>query len=98
MSRANKWRMMAGKALDVSPDLVVNIPRITVIGSFQMYVENHQGLVRFTSQQLRLRTEGGELLITGEGLVIRRVLADEVFLEGQISSVQFLQGGSGRRE
>lgn len=76
--------------LKKSVHTILNVPRVTVIGTYQVYIENHQGILEFTSQRLRLRMEAGQLHITGRGLTIRHVNREEMFVEGEhIASLTF---------
>ncbi|GAA0362577.1 sporulation protein YqfC [Bacillus horti] len=90
-----KWqqkikRWTAGM-LDLPKDVVLDLPRITMIGPLQLYIENHRGVLVFSTEELRLLLSNkGQLLIRGERLVIRQILPEEVLLEGFIREVHYL--------
>ncbi|QDX93291.1 sporulation protein YqfC [Brevibacillus laterosporus] len=90
-----KWsrrlRRMAVGVLDLPQDVVLEVPRITMIGHLQMYIENHRGVLQFSENELRLLLTNGQLLVIGEQLVIRAILKEEVLLEGRIGKVTFIQ-------
>lgn len=90
-----KWsrrlRQMAVGVLDLPQDVVLEVPRITMIGHLQMYIENHRGVLQFSENELRLLLTNGQLLVIGEQLVIRAILKEEVLLEGRIGKVTFIQ-------
>jgi sporulation protein YqfC len=90
-----RWRKsirnLAVSIMDLPQDLVLNMPRMTMIGNVQMTIENHRGLDLFSSQLLRLRFEGGALEVAGENLVIRNMLKNEVLIEGTIHRVAYLK-------
>lgn len=69
---------------------MMEMPRITMIGQLQMYIENHRGVLWFSNQELRLLLTKGQLLIRGENLVIRAILPEEVLVEGIVSQVLFI--------
>jgi len=87
-----KLRNWTARILDLPQDVVLNLPRITMIGGIQMTVENHRGVLHFSSESLRLAMEKGELEITGNELVIRNIGAEEVFVEGTITGVKLSAG------
>ncbi|MFO7263937.1 MAG: sporulation protein YqfC [Bacillaceae bacterium G1] len=92
MNRWAAWKKRLGSSLDVPLNTILNIPRVTVIGTYQVYVENHQGILEFSSQRLRLRTVAGQLQITGQGLMIRQINHEEIFVEGErIASLTFTE-------
>lgn len=92
MNRWSRLKKRLGMSLDVPLNTILNIPRVTIIGTYQVYVENHQGILEFTSQRLRLRMVAGQLQITGQGLMIRQISREEMFVEGEvIASLTFTE-------
>lgn len=88
---SRRLRRLAVGVLDLPQDVVLEVPRITMIGHLQMYIENHRGVLHFNDKELRLLLTRGQLLIQGEQLVIRAILPEEVLLEGRIAGVKFLE-------
>jgi sporulation protein YqfC len=90
-----KWRQnitnWMTKTLELPADVVMDLPRITMIGQLHIYIENHQGVLRFTDQELRLRLKQGQLLIKGKDFVLKTILPEEILLEGTIESVVYLE-------
>lgn len=85
-----KWRRFTTGVLDMPQDVTMEMPRITMIGQLQMYIENHRGVLWFSNQELRLLLTKGQLLIRGQNLVIRAILPEEVLVEGIVDQVVFL--------
>jgi len=75
--------------LDLPQDLLQEMPRITLIGNKELYIENHRGLLHFSSSQLKLALAKGSLEIVGEGLVIRNILGQELKIEGIIGEIRY---------
>lgn len=91
MRRLNKMvrRWMTDK-MDLPADVMMDLPRITMIGQLHIYIENHRGVLRFSNQELRLLLEQGQLLIKGDGFVIKTILPEELLLEGRIDQVLYI--------
>jgi sporulation protein YqfC len=85
--RVRNW--MANK-MDLPQDVMMDLPRITMIGQIHIYVENHRGLLSFTDKELRLLLKQGQLLIKGKGFVIKTILPEEILLEGKIDQVIYI--------
>lgn len=86
------FRRWAAGALDLPKDVVLDMPRITMIGPLQMYVENHRGVLLFHHQELRLLLSNqSQLIVRGEKLVIRQIVPEEVLLEGMIREIKYLE-------
>jgi sporulation protein YqfC len=84
----NKWMM---QKLDLPADVIMDLPRITMIGQLHIYIENHKGVKAFSNDQLTLKLKSGALVIKGKEFVIKTILPEEILLEGTISSVYFEQ-------
>ncbi len=78
------------RSLEVPPDVMMDLPRITMIGQLHIYIENHKGLLTFTDQEVRLLLKQGQLLIKGSHFVIKTILPEEILLEGEIEKVMFI--------
>lgn len=87
-NRLKQWLI---NNVELPADVVADLPRITMIGQLHMYIENHHGVVAFSKHELRLHLKQGQLLIKGEGFVLKTILPEEILLEGTIEFVQFLQ-------
>ena len=77
--------------LDLPQDLLQDMPRITLIGNKELYIENHCGVLYFSSEQLKLALAKGALEITGQGLVIRNILGQELAVEGVIGEISYIE-------
>ncbi len=75
--------------LDLPQDVVFDLPRVTMIGNMQLYVENHRGVLHFSETYLKLALTQGSMEIRGKQLSIRAILAEEVFIEGLIDEVKY---------
>ncbi|WP_284140438.1 MULTISPECIES: sporulation protein YqfC [unclassified Virgibacillus] len=78
------------KYLALPSDVVLELPRITVIGQIHAYIENHKGLALFTDEELRLRATKGYIQIKGSSFVLKMMLPEEILLEGTITDIRFI--------
>ncbi|WP_070120630.1 sporulation protein YqfC [Bacillus marinisedimentorum] len=85
--RIKRW--MTNK-MELPADVVMDLPRITMIGQLHIYIENHRGVLLFSENELRLLLKQGQLLIKGRQFVLKNILPEEILLEGQIDQVYFL--------
>lgn len=76
--------------LEIPKDLVLDLPKITVIGRNELYLENHRGIIEYSSQRLRINLSRGFLEILGEKLEIKALLPDEIKIWGEIRSFKFV--------
>ncbi|WP_210366883.1 sporulation protein YqfC [Bacillus sp. REN3] len=91
---AKKWgqsiRNWITQKMDLPPDVMMDLPRITMIGQVHIYIENHRGLLSFSERELRLLIEQGQLLVKGKAFVIKTILPEEILLEGKIDQVIYI--------
>lgn len=83
----NAW---TAKLLDVPQDVTLDLPRLTMIGNMQLYIENHRGVLHFSSDSLKLALGKGSLEVSGKDLTIRAILTEEVLVEGNIHDIKYL--------
>lgn len=76
--------------MDLPADVMMDLPRITMIGQIHIYIENHRGLLAFKDNEVRLLLKQGQLLIKGQSFVIKTILPEEILLEGKIDQVLYL--------
>ncbi|WNF38934.1 sporulation protein YqfC [Bacillaceae bacterium IKA-2] len=82
-------RWMTDK-MELPADVTMNLPRITMIGQLHIYIENHRGVLKFTTAELRLLLEQGQLIVKGKNFVIKTILPEELLLEGTIEQVIYI--------
>lgn len=69
---------------------MLSLPRITLTGNREVYVENYKGISAYTTEEVRLGTGSGIIRISGENLVIKALNTDEIVLSGIISMVELI--------
>lgn len=75
--------------LELPQDVLQELPRITLIGNKELYIENHRGVLSFSSGQITIALAKGSLEIFGEGLMIRNILGQELAVEGSIGEIRY---------
>lgn len=75
--------------LDLPQDVLQELPRITLIGNKELYIENHRGVLHFSSGQLTIALANGSLEISGQELMIRNILGQELAVEGIIGEIRY---------
>src|SRR5690625_1088969 len=83
-----KWMT---EKMQLPADVMLDLPRVTMIGQLHIYIENHRGVLRFSKEELRLLFTQGQLLIKGENFIIKTILPKELLLEGRIDKVIYIQ-------
>jgi sporulation protein YqfC len=84
-----KWRENVADFFELPKDLLLNLPRLTLIGNIQLYLENYGGIIEYSEELLRLKVRGGEIIIRGKNLAIKNFFGEEIFIEGTIKSLEY---------
>ena len=82
-------RAMA-ELLEIPKDLVLDLPKITIIGTNELYLENHKGIIGYSGECLRISLTRGYMEIDGENLEIKALMPDDMTITGEIRAVKFL--------
>ncbi len=70
-------------------EVLLDLPRITLVGNVQLYIENHRGVIAYDENKVRLAVKGGEIIVCGEELHIKNLLEEELLIKGLISSLAY---------
>lgn len=90
MQRRQKGMLQSlARRLDIPQDIVLDLPRITMLGNKQILVENHKGIIEYTSQLVRISLSQGELTIIGSGLMLGNLQQEQILVEGEIREVRY---------
>lgn len=85
-----RFRSLLIEQFSLPSDVILEMPRITIIGHIHFYIENHQGLVTYSDNELKLKINKGYVQIKGSSFVLKMMLPKEIMLEGTISEVKLL--------
>jgi sporulation protein YqfC len=90
----DKRREIISKAmadlLEIPADLVLDLPRLTITGRNELYLENHKGIIEYSTVRMRINLSRGFLEVNGDNLEIQALMPDEMRVIGEISSIKYL--------
>lgn len=78
---------LAGQ-FELPGEILLDLPKATLVGDLQVLIENHRGVVEYTPQRIRVATSRGELSVTGRRLRIGSIFQAELVIEGRITGVE----------
>lgn len=88
-SSKRKIQHSLANMLEIPEDMLLNLPKVTMLGNTHVFIENHRGVIEYTPQKLRIGVAFGEIIITGTDFFLKNIFSDELSLEGKIDSVVF---------
>ncbi len=85
--KKNRLQSTFADFFELPRDLVLDLPRIILVGKRQVYIENHKGIVEYSPTRIKVNTGVGVAILVGENLTVRNLYAKDLFIEGDISSL-----------
>ncbi|BCV25639.1 MAG TPA: sporulation protein YqfC [Firmicutes bacterium] len=89
MKRGVRLGRRLADLLEIPEDIVLDLPRVTLVGNLQLVMENHRGIVEYGPERVRLALAQGELVVSGSDLALVSLSEEEIIVEGQISRIEF---------
>ena len=88
LRRKGNLQSLAG-LLEIPQDIILDLPRITMLGNKQLLVENHKGIIEYTPSLVRIKLTQGELYIQGSNLSLGNLQAEQILVEGVVQEVKY---------
>lgn len=80
---------MLARFFELPEEILLDLPKVTLLGDVQVLIENHRGLELFRPERITVRTASGRLTVGGRNLRVGAVDRESVVLTGEISSIAF---------
>ncbi|BAK80992.1 sporulation protein YqfC [Candidatus Arthromitus sp. SFB-rat-Yit] len=77
--------------LDIPREIVKNSYKVIIDGDEFITIENHKGILKFQSDEIILRVDGGNFIIKGSKFVIVYISGKTIKLMGNIRGVNYDQ-------
>ncbi len=93
MDRDNKmsnFKYNISEALELPKDLIMDLPKIVMIGNIQMNISNHKGIIEYTREVLRVNSSIGIIKISGSDMELKTILSEEIIVKGNIEKVEII--------
>ncbi len=87
--KAYKIKEKLSDTLELPRDIILDIPKLIVIGTDNAIIENHKGIIDYCDNKISINTGSGILIITGTNLLIKSIVQEEIEIKGKIKSINF---------
>lgn len=84
-----KSRDVIAEKFDLPKDVVLNLPKITIIGNNEITIENHKGIILFESDIIKVNTKVKVINIQGENFEILYIGDSTITISGKFKSVSY---------
>jgi sporulation protein YqfC len=86
-----KLKERVTELLELPKEVVLNVPKLSMIGNSNLIIENYKGIIEYEDHRVRVNTGKGIIKITGERLMIKEITSEDIMVDGEIQSLEFLK-------
>lgn len=76
---------------DLPGDVVAGLPHLEMVGSRQLYLERHQGILSYSTEVIDVNTARGVLRVRGRELSLLAMTSEEVRIGGEIQGIEWVK-------
>lgn len=87
--RSYRIREKLSNTFELPKDIVLDVSKVIIIGTGQITIENHKGIVEYSEELIRVNTGSGIMKLSGRNLAIKTILQEEITITGEISAIEF---------
>lgn len=73
----------------IPKDVAMDLPRVSVCGDREIFIENHKGLLEYTDTDIRIKMRDGIIHISGDGLRIIVMEYERMVIDGRFRCVEY---------
>ena len=85
---SKKIRNRFNEITDISEELTMGLPKISLLGNKECLIENCKGIIQYENEKIRLKTTIGEASVEGKSLHINEIGEGELLIKGQILNLR----------
>ena len=87
--KIEKSREIIAETFDLPKDIVLNVPKITIIGNDEITIENHKGIILFERNVIKVNTKVKAINIEGENFEILYIGDSTITISGKFQSISY---------
>jgi sporulation protein YqfC len=89
VKKSYKIREKLSNTFELPKDIVLDVSKVIIIGTGQVTVENHKGIVEYSEELIRINTGDSIMKLCGKNLTIKTILQEEITIVGEITNIEF---------
>ncbi len=86
-------RERAANVLDASKEIVLDVPKIVLLGNREAVIENYKAISDYTGERICVESNPVGMRIAGADLEIRSITRETLFITGKIEKIEFGKEG-----
>ncbi|ADD02192.1 MULTISPECIES: sporulation protein YqfC [Thermoanaerobacter] len=77
-------------AIDFPKEVLLNLPKVTLIGKNHVTIENHKGIIEYIPERIRVNTTIGVIRILGKKMIVNSIMTEVITISGEITNIEIL--------
>lgn len=82
-------KKMIAQVLELPKELVLDLPHISMVGKEEIIIQNHNGILEYAEDVIRIKTKLGIVIISGRDLVISKITNEYIQASGKIKGIEY---------
>ena len=87
MKKDNRFATKLNKALEIPREISGTDIKITIMGFDEMLIENYKGILEYEEFYIKVKTEIGNINISGFNLKLEQITEDDIAVKGKIEGI-----------
>lgn len=90
-SKFNRGKEIIVEKLDLPKDVLLDVPKIIVVGRNEVTIENHKGILVFERDKIKINTNMAPIEIKGSQFEILYIAASTITIKGYFDSIEYVR-------
>lgn len=90
-NKFNRSKEVLVEKLDLPKDVLLDVPKIIIIGRNEITIENHKGIMLFEKNRVKVNTGMYPILISGSNFEILYIATSTITIKGCFDSVEYVR-------
>ena len=87
--KIERTKEILSEKFDLPKDVIMNLPKITIIGDSEITIENHKGIILFERSIIKINTKAKIINIEGENFEILYIGESTITISGKFKSISY---------
>ena len=89
MDKINRGKEIIADKLDLPKDVILDKPKLIVLGRNEVTIENHKGILAFEEDFIRVNTSEGPIIIKGNKFEILYIATSTITISGWFDEIAY---------
>ena len=82
------WMQRLADGIDLDAEPIPGVPVVELAGDRRVLIERHRGVTEYSKERIGIRVGYGTVCVSGCGLELTKMTADQLIISGQIEGIQ----------